>query len=167
MKKDGRVRVCIDFIKLNKESMPVIFFSLATHGPSGWQHCRSWDALHYGWFLWLQPDQTRRRRSGEDVVHNTLGDVLLRSNAFRSQTRATTHKGYDCNLSRYDAWLYGGVRRRYTCKIQDTRRTSGSSTKGSWKITKISVEDEPQSVCLVFRRRSDLVSSSVREEGLK
>ena len=144
MKKDGRpilsLVVCIDFRNLN--NMPYWWFSLTTHGPSGWQHCRSWDALHYGWFLWLQPDQARGRRSGKDVIHNTLGDIRSSSNAFRSQTGATTHKGVDCNLSRYDACPHrqiGGVRR-------NPRHEKDIRKLGS--ITKISVEDEPKEVCV-------------------
>lgn len=38
-------------------------------------------------------------------LYSPVGNILLPCHAFRSQTGAHTHKGVDCNLSRYDACI--------------------------------------------------------------
>lgn len=99
-KKDGKVRMYIDYKDLNKAS-PKDDFPLPHIDVLIDSTVRD-DVLH-GQVLRLQPDQDVNGRPWEDYFHDSLGHILLQSNALRSQEcRGNISTGHDCPFSWHD-----------------------------------------------------------------
>jgi hypothetical protein len=82
-KKDGRVRMCVDYRDLNRASPKDYFPLLHIDIFFSRQRCRKWDVLFHGWLLGIQSDQDGEAGPRKDFFHHSIGNFLLQSSALR------------------------------------------------------------------------------------
>ncbi|KAK9914412.1 hypothetical protein M0R45_038193 [Rubus argutus] len=74
-KKNGKMRVCVDYRDLNNATSKGCV-SNAGGGSFSRCGCKARDAVLHGWYCWLSPDSSRRRRIGIKRLSGAL--VLLK-----------------------------------------------------------------------------------------
>ena len=107
MKKDGKVRVCIDYRNLNeacpKDDFPFPHIDILIDNTAGHEML----SFMNGFFSY---NQIKLAEEDQEKTSFTTpwGDLLLCSNAVRTK-ECWSHlsEGYDGNLSRYDARMHG------------------------------------------------------------
>uniref|UniRef100_A0A2N9FIS6 Reverse transcriptase/retrotransposon-derived protein RNase H-like domain-containing protein n=1 Tax=Fagus sylvatica TaxID=28930 RepID=A0A2N9FIS6_FAGSY len=87
-KKDGKVRMCVDYRDLNRAS-PKDNFPLPHIDTLVDNTATNVRVLIHGRILRVQSDQNGRRRQVQDCFRHTLGNLRIRCHAFRSSHRPT------------------------------------------------------------------------------
>ena len=81
-KKDGKVRVCVDFRNLNKvgpkDDFPPSHIDMLIDSTTGHSMLSFMDG-----FFWVQLDSDCSKGHGEDVLHYSVGYLLLQSYVIR------------------------------------------------------------------------------------